>query len=91
MSYLKDLSKKPSSSLSTSTQNTYSDPREKTILVLSKIIRFSGMEVLPKEGKAIYLKTEDIKGGRFYLKVYLKGRKNYLRCQVNSILTEVGK
>ena len=87
MSYLKDLSKKSSSPLSTSTQNTYSDPREKNILVLSKIIRFSGMEVLPKEGKAIYLKTEDIKGGRFYL----KRRKNYLRCQVNGILTEVGK
>ena len=29
MSYLKDLSKKSSSPLSTSTQNTYSDPREK--------------------------------------------------------------
>ena len=42
MSYLKDLSKKPSSSLSTSSQNSYSDPREKTILVLSKIIRISG-------------------------------------------------
>ena len=42
MSYLKDLSKKPSSSLSTTSQNSYSDPREKTILVLSKIIRISG-------------------------------------------------
>jgi len=45
------------------------------------------MEVLPKEGKAIYLKTEDIKGGRFYL----KGRKNYLRCQVKGVPTEGGK
>ncbi|WP_273084737.1 hypothetical protein [Capnocytophaga gingivalis] len=33
------------------------------------------MEVLPKEGKAIYLKTQDIRGGRFYL----KGRKNYIK------------
>ncbi|WP_315105117.1 hypothetical protein [Capnocytophaga gingivalis] len=46
MPYLKDLSKKSSSPLSTSTQNTYSDPREKTILVLSKIIRISGYVAL---------------------------------------------
>ena len=33
------------------------------------------MEVLPKEGKAIYLKTQDIRGGRFYL----RKRKNYIK------------
>ena len=46
MPYLKNLSKKSSSPLSTSTQNTYSDPREKTILVLSKIICISGYVAL---------------------------------------------
>ena len=33
------------------------------------------MEIFPKQGEPIYLKTQDIRGGRFYL----KGRKGYIK------------